>query len=101
MNGYLSTAKKTDFLLLANKNHAFSKDLDKPYIYNEPGGTHGGDPNQKHLKTGFIACGRNIKQGTRLEKMEITQIAPAVSKLLNLELSCSADTPSGLIQGLD
>ena len=101
MNGYLSTAERTDFLLLANKNYAFSKDLDKPYIYDESGGTHGGDPSQKHLKTGFIACGRNIKQGTRLENMRITQIAPAVSELLNLGLSCSTETPPGLIQGSD
>ncbi|SVB29775.1 uncharacterized protein METZ01_LOCUS182629, partial [marine metagenome] len=101
MNGYLSTAERTDFLLLANKNYAFSKDLDKPYIYDESGGTHGGDPSQKHLKTGFIACGRNIKQGTILENMRITQIAPAVSELLNLGLSCSTETPPGLIQGPD
>jgi len=60
-----------------------------------------GDPNQKHLKTGFIACGRNIKQGTILENMRITQIAPAVSELLNLGLSCSTETPPGLIQGSD
>ena len=101
MNGDLSTTEKTDFLLLANKNYAFSKDLDKPYIYDEYGGTHGGNPRQKHLKTGFIACGRNIKQGTILENMRITQIAPAVSELLNLGLSCSTETPPGLIQGSD
>ena len=101
MKGYLSTAEKTDFLLLSNKNYSFSKDLDKPYIYDESGGTHGGDPNEKHMKTGFIAYGRNIKQGTRLDSMRITQIAPAISELLSLGLSCSAETPSGLIQGLD
>ena len=97
----LSTTEKTDFLLLANKNYAFSKDLDKPYIFDKSGGTHGGNPSQKHLKTGFIACGRNIKQGTILENMRITQIAPAVSELLNLGLSCSTETPPGLIQSSD
>ena len=101
MNGRLLTSEETDFLLLANKNYAFSKSLDQPYVYNKPGGTHGGDPDQNYLKTGFIAYGRKIRPGTRLENMNITQIAPAVSDLLNLRLSCSAKTPAGLIQGLD
>ena len=101
MTGHLSAHEETDFLLLANKNYAFSKDLNQPYVYNKSGGTHGGDPNRSYLKTAFIACGRGIKPGTRVENMQITQIAPAVSELLNLGLSCSAETPTGLIHGLD
>ncbi|SUZ91951.1 uncharacterized protein METZ01_LOCUS44805 [marine metagenome] len=101
MNGQLLTSEETDFLLLANKNYAFSKSLDQPYMNNKPGGTHGGDPEQNYLKTGFIAYGRKIRPGTRLENMNITQIAPAVSDLLNLRLSCSAKTPAELIRSLD
>src|SRR5699024_6355607 len=53
--------------------------------------THGYDPNYKSMYTSFIATGAGIAKHNIIEGMEVTDIAPLVAKLLNLDL----DAPDG------
>lgn len=53
--------------------------------------THGYDPNYKSMYTAFIATGAGIAKHNIIEGMEVTDIAPLVAKLLNLDL----DAPDG------
>ena len=85
MNGALWAPRKTDFVLLANDGYGFVRSTDQPFIVEKSGGSHGGDPRRKILKTGYIATGRGIKKG-QIKSMSITDIAFKISDLLGLEL---------------
>ena len=78
-------SKRTDFLVIANEDYAFVQSLDQPYFKEQLGGTHGGDPRKRSLKTGWIAAGRGIKKG-KIQNLMITGIAYQISALLNLKL---------------
>ena len=86
MNSFLWAPIETDFLLLAKENYCFIQSLDQSYITEKSGGTHGGDPRNSQLKTGYIAAGRGIEKGV-LKNMMITDIAFQISALLDLNLS--------------
>ena len=85
MNSLLWSPLETDFLLLAEKEFCFVKSLDQSYITKKSGGTHGGDPRNVHLKTGYIAAGRGIDKG-KLENMMVSDIAFQISALLGINL---------------
>ena len=86
MNNLLWSPIETDFLLLAKKGVCFVRSLDQPYIIEKYGGTHGGDPRSRYLKTGYIAGGRGIEKGI-LKNMRITDVAHQISALLDLGLA--------------
>ena len=86
MNNLLWSPIETDFLLLAKKGFCFVRSLDQPYIIEKYGGTHGGDPRSRYLKTGYIAGGRGIEKGI-LKNMMVTDVAPQISALLDLGLA--------------
>ncbi|WP_026706924.1 alkaline phosphatase family protein [Flavobacterium frigidarium] len=48
------------------------------------GGTHGYFPDFQQIETGFLAFGAGISKGKKIDKMGLEDIAPVVSKLLNL-----------------
>jgi len=50
------------------------------------GGSHGYFPNFREIRTGFVACGPGIKKGGMIKEMNLTNIAPAVAKILKLSL---------------
>ena len=85
MNRLLWSPTETDFLLMAKKEFCFVQSLDQPYITEKRGGTHGGDPRNHYLKTGYIAGGRGIEKGI-LENMMITDVALQISALLDIRL---------------
>ena len=85
MNRLLWSPIETDFLLMAKKEFCFVQSLDQPYITEKRGGTHGGDPRNHYLKTGYIAGGRGIEKG-KLENMMITDVALQISALLDIRL---------------
>ncbi len=85
MNGTLWAPEKTDFLLLAKKDYGFVRSLNDNFITEKSGGSHGGDPRQKILKTAYIAAGRGIKKG-KSDAMVITDVAYKISDLLGLGL---------------
>ena len=85
MNGALWAPPKTDFVLLANDGYGFVRSNDQPFIVEKSGGSHGGDPRRKILKTGYIATGRGVKKGP-IKSMSILDIAFKISDLLELDL---------------
>tara|TARA_B100000809_G_scaffold251997_1_gene286159 strand:+ start:894 stop:2195 length:1302 start_codon:yes stop_codon:yes gene_type:complete len=85
MNAVLWAPPETDFLLLAKKGYGFIRSLEKPYVHDQVGGSHGGDPRHSYLKAGFIAAGRGINN-RKLKSMHITDVAHQISELLGLGL---------------
>jgi len=57
------------------------------------GGTHGFFPDFQHIETGFIAYGAGINKGAVVPKMGLEDIAPVISRLLNL----SFNAPDGVL----
>ncbi|WP_214072611.1 ectonucleotide pyrophosphatase/phosphodiesterase [Mucilaginibacter sp. dw_454] len=55
------------------------------------GGHHGYDPNIAEMYTGFIIAGPTINKGGHIKEMRLVDMAPLISKLLNLEFQ----TPDG------
>jgi len=76
----------SDFILLAKKDYTFTRSIEQPFIKQNFGGSHGGDPKDKDLYTGFIAVGPSIDKGVN-SKMVITDIAGIISSILGLNLS--------------
>lgn len=52
------------------------------------GGHHGYDPNYPDMYTGFIAAGKGIIRGDRIEELCVTDIAPLVAHLLSVSFPC-------------
>jgi len=55
------------------------------------GGHHGYDPNLPEMYTGFIAWGADINKGKHIKELCVTDIAPLIAKLLEIEFK----TPDG------
>jgi hypothetical protein len=91
MNGVLWAPRKTDFVLLANDGYGFVRSTDQPFIVENSGGSHGGDPRRKILKTGYISMGRGVKKGT-IKSMPITDIAFKIS-VIGMDLIVPFLTP--------
>ncbi len=76
---------KSNFILLAKKDYTFTRSVDQPLIKQRFGGSHGGDPEDKELYTGFIAVGPSISNEV-VSKMAITDVAKIISPILGLNL---------------
>lgn len=60
------------------------------------GGTHGYYPDFKEIQTGFVAYGTGITRGGHIKEMNVTDVAPVIAKLLNLDLGkVDGKIPSG------
>ena len=56
-----------------------------PILTAKKGGTHGYFPDFQQIETGFVAWGAGIAQGKQIETMGLEDVAPVVSKLLELD----------------
>ncbi|WP_295118581.1 alkaline phosphatase family protein [uncultured Chitinophaga sp.] len=72
--------------ITTEQGYAFSGAATGEFIRARKGGTHGFYPDFKEIQTGFVAFGKNIKKGVVIPKMGLVDIAPIISKLLQLEL---------------
>ena len=62
------------------------------------GGSHGYFPDFREIRTGFVAYGPGIKQGSIIPEMNLRDITPVIAKLLNLSLpSIEGKIPTGLL----
>jgi hypothetical protein len=83
--------------LAAKQGYAFSAATSGEFIRAGKGDTHGFYPDFKEIQTGFVAFGYGIKKGVVIPQMGLVDIAPLISKLLNLNM------PAGdgvLLEGL-
>ncbi|WP_207513974.1 alkaline phosphatase family protein [Longitalea luteola] len=85
------------FALAAKPGYTFNGAATGEFIRAAKGGTHGFFPDFKEIQTGFVAFGKGIKKGVVIRQMGLVDIAPLISKLLQLDL------PAGdgvLLEGL-
>lgn len=64
---------------------AISDSASGPILTARKGGTHGYFPDFYQIETGFVAWGAGIAQGKEIQTMGLEDIAPVVSKLLELD----------------
>lgn len=63
------------------------------------GGHHGYDPNIPDMWTGFIAYGANIKKGSKIKELRVTDIAPLIAHLLDIGFKTpDGKLPEGLLK---
>jgi predicted AlkP superfamily pyrophosphatase or phosphodiesterase len=74
------------FGLAAQQGYTFGATATGDFIRASKGGTHGFYPDFKEIQTGFVAFGNGIKKGVVIPQMGLVDIAPLISKLLNLDL---------------
>lgn len=88
-NAVLALAPKQGF--------TFGNDAIGSLLRPASGGTHGFYPDFKEIQTGFVVFGKGIKKGVVIPEMGLTDIAPLISNLLQLDLH---DTEGSLFPGL-
>ena len=72
--------------LTAKQGYAFTGAASGEFLRAGKGGTHGFFPDFKEIQTGFVAFGYGIKKGVVIPQMGLVDIAPLISKLLNLNM---------------
>jgi len=85
------------FALAAKQGYAFTGAASGEFLRAGKGGNHGFYPDFKEIQTGFVIFGYGIKKGVVIPQMGLVDIAPLISKLLNLNM------PAGdgvLLEGL-
>lgn len=50
-------------------------------------GTHGFYPDHQQIRTGFVAFGPGLRKGVLIKEMNMTDVAPVISKLAGLEMT--------------
>lgn len=70
----------------------FTSSTDDPAVRPETGATHGYIPDFPHIQTGLIAAGAGIRPGGRASQLRLTDVAPFVARLLNLDF----EAPDGV-----
>ncbi|MFT3823435.1 MAG: ectonucleotide pyrophosphatase/phosphodiesterase [Chitinophagaceae bacterium] len=75
------------FALAGRQGYTFNAAATGELFRAAKGGTHGFYPDFKEIQTGFVAFGNGIKKGgVTIPQMSLTDIAPIISKILNLNL---------------
>ncbi|WP_346317977.1 ectonucleotide pyrophosphatase/phosphodiesterase [Chitinophaga sp. YIM B06452] len=72
--------------LAAQQGYAFTPASTGEFIRASKGGTHGFYPDFKEIQTGFVAFGNGIRKGGVIPQMGLVDIAPLISKLLQLDM---------------
>lgn len=87
------------FCLTAENGAAFGNAANGEAIRPGKGGTHGYFPDSREIQTGFIASGPGIKNnGFMIKEMNLRDIAPLVSKLLNVPFpTAEGKIPAGIL----
>lgn len=79
-----------DLLLAAKPSYAFAGGLEEPVVADVPAGTtpgaHGYMASDSAMDTFFIAWGKGIRRGVRLEGVRNLDVAPTVAQMLGLKM---------------
>jgi predicted AlkP superfamily pyrophosphatase or phosphodiesterase len=84
-----ATGQMGALLLSAKEGYAFTGDIgDQPVVDAPPGGlgSHGYLASDPDLQALFIASGRGIKRGVKLDSVSNLDLAPTIARLLNLQM---------------
>jgi hypothetical protein len=74
------------FGLAAQQGFTFSAAATGGFTRATRGGTHGFFPDFKEIQTGFVIFGNRVKKGIVIPQMGLVDIAPLISKLLQLDM---------------
>ena len=77
-------------LLTAKDGYSFSADPNEPTVVDAPPGSlgsHGYLATDPDLRSLFIASGRGIRQGVKLESVDVLDLAPTMARLLGFEMT--------------
>jgi predicted AlkP superfamily pyrophosphatase or phosphodiesterase len=75
-----------DLVLAAKPDYAFSNEQEGDLITPATGGTHGYLNTDPKMQAIFIAWGRDIPKGIRLDRISNLDVAPTIAALLGLEM---------------
>ena len=81
-----ATGQMGALLLTAKEGYAFTGDVGDQPVVDAPGSSVtrlSGDPDLQAL---FIASGRGIKRGVKLDSVSNLDLAPTIARLLNLQM---------------
>jgi predicted AlkP superfamily pyrophosphatase or phosphodiesterase len=84
-----ATGQMGALLLTAKEGYAFTADAgDQPVVDAPPGslGSHGYLASDPDLQALFIASGRGIKRGVKLDSVSNLDLAPTIARLLNVQM---------------
>jgi predicted AlkP superfamily pyrophosphatase or phosphodiesterase len=84
-----ATGQMGALLLTAQEGYAFTADTgDQPVVDAAPGslGSHGYLASDPDLQALFIASGRGIKRGAKLDSVSNLDLAPTIARLLDLQM---------------
>lgn len=76
-----------EFALAAKNNISMNAATTGDLVANAKGGTHGYFPDFQEIRTGFVGYGAGFSNGANPAPKNLTDIAPLVAKLLNLNFS--------------
>jgi hypothetical protein len=74
------------FGLAAQQGFTFTAAATGGFTRATRGGTHGFFPDFKEIQTGFVIFGNRVKKGIVIPQMGLVDIAPLISKLLQLDM---------------
>jgi predicted AlkP superfamily pyrophosphatase or phosphodiesterase len=82
-----------DLLLVAREGYAFGAAHEGPAVVDLDGGAHGYLSSDPQLDGIFVAWGRGVRPGVKLDRIENLDVAPTIAALLGLELPGVAGRP--------
>jgi hypothetical protein len=77
------------FALAAAPGYVIDQRAEPPDLQPNPGMSHGHHPEMADMNTGLVAAGAGIRAGAAAPLMQLTDIAPLVAALLNVELEAA------------
>lgn len=88
-----------ELVLVAAEGHSFSGSAEGPEIsdHPQPAGFHGGLNTDPDMDAIFVASGRRIRVGARVDRVSALQVAPTIAALLDLPWPATAGTPVNAI----
>ena len=84
-----ATGQMGALMLTAKEGYAFTADANEPAVVDAPAGSlgsHGYVATDPDLQALFIASGRGITRGARLESVSNLDLTPTIARLLNLQM---------------
>ena len=95
-----ATGQMGALMLTAKDGYAFTGDASEPAVADAPAGSlgsHGYVASDPDLQALFIASGKGIKPGVRLDTVSNLNLAPTIARLLNLQMPDAKEKPLSAI----
>jgi predicted AlkP superfamily pyrophosphatase or phosphodiesterase len=91
-----ATGQMGSLMLTASEGYAFTADANEPAVVDSPAGSlgsHGYVASDPDLQALFIASGRGIKRGVRVDAVSNLNLTPTIARLLDLQMPDARERP--------